>query len=75
MMSHETDVMKTMLIVDDEPAVRELLSAILQECGYSCLAVEDVPAARQALIGRSSPPLFCSTRPEPARPLIVPPTR
>ena len=49
MMSHETDVMKTMLIVDDEPAVRELLSAILQECGYSCLAVEDVPAARQAL--------------------------
>ncbi|MDX9841139.1 MAG: response regulator [Desulfobulbus sp.] len=49
MMAHETDVMKTMLIVDDDAAVRELLSAILQECGYSCLAVEDVPAARQAL--------------------------
>ena len=37
------------LVVDDEAPVRALLTTILEECGYPCLAVADVAAARQAL--------------------------
>ena len=38
-----------LLVVDDEAPVRALLTTILEECGYPCLAVADVAAARQAL--------------------------
>ena len=37
------------LVVDDEGPVRDLLTTILEECGYPCLAVADVAAAKKAL--------------------------
>ena len=37
------------LVVDDEGPVRDLLTTILEECGYPCLAGADVAAAKQAL--------------------------
>lgn len=39
----------TLLIVDDEPDVRELLQTILEEYGHTCLAVEDAATARRLL--------------------------
>jgi len=47
---------ETILVVDDEPANRELLEAILVEDGYEIVHAENVPRAIQA-IKASSPDL------------------
>lgn len=43
----------SVLIVDDEPHVRQLLATILQQADYRCQSVETVAAARHALKDRN----------------------
>ncbi len=45
-----------MLVVEDEPGVRELALRILQEAGYEVSAAEDGRAALRALNGESPAP-------------------
>ena len=40
---------ETILIVDDEPQVRRLLTTILEKAGYLCQSAEDVVEAKQML--------------------------
>ncbi len=42
----------TILIVDDEPAIRKLLKRFLTEAGYECHVADSVEAARQILATR-----------------------
>lgn len=42
----------TILIVDDEPAIRKLLLRLLTEAGYECHAADSVGAAREILATR-----------------------
>jgi len=42
-------VQETILIVDDEPQVRRLLTTILEKAGYLCQSAEDVVEAKQML--------------------------
>lgn len=41
--------MKTILVADDEPGFRELLTTILEMRGYRCLAVSDGDAALEVV--------------------------
>ncbi len=43
----------TVLIVDDEPPVRLLMSRLLEQAGYSCAKASDAAEARRALIETS----------------------
>ena len=45
------DSVNSILVVDDDPQICRLLSAILEECGYFCETAENVPSARQVLQG------------------------
>ena len=49
MSAERMDSLAPILVVDDEGPVRDLLTTILEECGYPCLAVADVAAAKKAL--------------------------
>jgi len=41
--------MNSLLIVDDEPHIRKLLTIILEKAGFSCRSAEDVAAAKRIL--------------------------
>jgi len=50
---------KRVLVIDDEPAIRELLNLTLSRMGLNVTAVEDLAAARRALM--TSNFSFCLT--------------
>ena len=46
----------TVMVVDDEPDIRDLVREILEDEGYAVVVAEDVKSAREA-IGESVPDL------------------
>jgi response regulator RpfG family c-di-GMP phosphodiesterase len=49
----QNECTKSILVVDDEPAVCELVRAGLADLGYPCLAVSDPHAAREMIAGHA----------------------
>jgi len=49
------------LIVEDDPPVRDLLTHLLQASGYSCVAAADVPDARRWLESERFDLVLCGT--------------
>src|SRR4051812_5140008 len=52
----------TVLVVDDDRAVREVLSAVLREEGYSVRQADGAEAALQMLRGDDLPLLLCDVK-------------
>jgi len=49
------------LVVDDDPPVRDLLTHLLQASGYSCVAAADAPEARRWLEAEQFDLVLCDT--------------
>ena len=50
----------SILVVEDEAAIRDLLAANLQRAGYKVMCAGDVPQA-EALVRDTRPTWYCST--------------
>lgn len=51
--------MNPVLIVDDEPAIRHLLSRWLGDAGHTCAEAENADAALAAMAASAAPVVFC----------------